>query len=105
MRALFNRIKILYPDPPLVTTERILFCFYKDKLPRAVYHIIKKSWRLAVIAFYRVDIELEPFKPNDMWSNTIRRFTELAAAKSAHLSTDLRRYKAPAAPPPDDFLP
>ena len=104
MRALFQRIKRLYPDLPTITTERILFCFHEDKLPRAIYHIIQILWRFALIAFYRVDIELEPFKPNDIWSNTIRRFTELAAAKSAHLLIDLRRYEARATPPPDDFL-
>ena len=60
MRALFNRFKILYPDLPPITTERILFCFYKDNLPRALYHLIQILWRFALIAFYRVDVELEP---------------------------------------------
>ena len=83
-------------------THAILF--YKDNLPRALYHIIQILWRFALIAFYRVDIELEPFKPNDIWSNTIRRFTELTAAKCAHLLSDRRRNEARATPPPDDFL-
>jgi hypothetical protein len=39
-------------------------------------------WRFALIAFYRVDIELEPYKPNENRTNEIQRFTELAAAKS-----------------------
>ncbi len=26
---------------PPITTERILFCFHKDNLPRALYHIIQ----------------------------------------------------------------
>ena len=66
--------------------------------------MIKILLRFALIAFYRVDIELEPFKPNDIWSKTTRRLTELAAAKSAHLFTDLRKYEARATPPPNDFL-
>jgi hypothetical protein len=89
MRALYNRIKILYADLPPITTDRILFCFHEDKLPRELYHIIKILWRFALITFYRVDIELEPFKPNKIWSNTIRRFTELAAFKNAHRLTEL----------------
>ena len=86
MRAPFNRIRILYPDLLPITTERILFCFHETKnCPEYyLYHIIQILRRFALIAFYRVDIELELLKPNNIWSNTIRRFTELAAAKSAH---------------------
>jgi hypothetical protein len=58
MQTLFNRLKILYPDLPQITTERVPFCFHKDNLPRALYQIMKILWRFALIAFYRVDIEL-----------------------------------------------
>ena len=95
---------------PPITTERILFCFHEDKLPKALYHIKQILWIFALIDFYRVDIKLEPFKPNDIWSNT-EYTSKVVSLNSQRSGSECAPYHRPAKiqstgspTPPDDFL-
>ena len=53
---LFSRIKLILPDTPAPSRDRILFCYVEDqRLPLVTTTLCLLLWKFTLIDFYRVD--------------------------------------------------
>ena len=90
---LFSRMKLILPDTPAPSRDRILFCYVEDqRLPLVTTTLCLLLWKFTLIDFYRVDIDNVTFKADDVWTATLTRLVHAAASKCAHIRSLRRRY-------------
>ena len=102
---LFSRIKLIIPDTPAPSRDRILFCYVEDqRLPLVTTTLCLLLWKFTLIDFYRVDIDNVTFKADDVWTATLTRLVHAAASKCVHIRSLRRRYHSRGEQPPPRFL-